>query len=222
MARELQDDPRQTFERLTQPHLDALYRFAARRIRRSHEAEDAVQEACLKAYRAFEQFEPGTDYRAWLFRILVNTLSDRHRKSARSVPLVSTDDAEPGQTGSRPGGLAAIADPERELMARSEAAAVRRAFEELPGEWQTILHLRLVEGFSYKQIAAILDCPIGTVMSRLYRSRRVLAGRLAAFLGDDAGARRGPAAVTSLARIRERLGRQVRERRDTGRRGTTP
>ncbi len=220
MTREPYDDPRQAFEGLTLPHLDALYRFAAGRVRNRHEAEDAVQEVCLKAYRAFDQFEPGTDYRAWLFRILVNTLSDHYRKGSRSAPMVPLDEAYHGsEAGSALEGFATTADPERELVARSQALAVQRALEGLPSEWRTIMHLSVVEGFSYKQIAAVLECPIGTVMSRLYRSRRVLADRLATFLGHDTATGRAvgrpPGSITSLARIRERLGRQLRERGGT-------
>ncbi len=220
MTRGTHDDPRQAFEGLTLPHLDALYRFAAGRVRNRHEAEDAVQEVCLKAFRAFDQFEPGTDYRAWLFRILVNTLSDGYRKGSRSAVMVPLDEAYHGsEAGPALDAFATTVDPERELVARSEALAVQRALEELPNEWRTIVHLSAVEGFSYKQIAAVLECPIGTVMSRLYRSRRVLADRLASLLGPDAAperaAGRSPGSVRSLARVRERLGRQLRERGGT-------
>jgi RNA polymerase sigma-70 factor (ECF subfamily) len=217
MTREPYDDPRQAFEGLTLPHLDALYRFAASRVRNRHEAEDAVQEVCLKAYRALDQFEPGTDYRAWLFRILANTLSDRYRKGGRSAPTVPLDAAHDGsEAGPALEAFATIADPEREFLARSQALAVQRAVEELPTEWQTIVRLSVVDGFSYKQIAAILECPIGTVMSRLYRSRRVLADRLATLVGADtptgSAAGRPPGGVTPLARIRERLGGQLKKR----------
>lgn len=213
-------DRRQIFEALTRPHLHTLYRFAAGRVRNSHEAEDVVQEACLKAYRAFQQFEPGTDYRAWLFRILVNALADHRRKSARSVPMVPLEDFHQ-QNGAGPGldACPISADPERHLLARAQVLAVWRAFDELPAECQTIIHLSVVEGFSYRQIAAILDCPIGTVMSRLYRSRRALADRLAKFLGSEmvpaCTATRPTGGITPLARIREPLRRQPRERGGT-------
>jgi RNA polymerase sigma-70 factor (ECF subfamily) len=190
------------FEALAVPHLAALYGFARRRLRSPQVAEDLVQEACLKAYLAFDRFEAGTDFRAWLFRILINTIHDWHRKGARAT-LVSLDHVDRG-------GPEGFPDPESQTLARSRGAALHAALAELPPKWQTVILLSFVEGFSYKQMAAILDCPVGTVMSRLYRARRELRRRLAHWLDeDDPGETewRARATVTPLGLIRARLKR---------------
>ncbi len=164
---------RREFEELTSPHLGALYRFAVQRLRDTHQAEDLVQEVCLKAYRAFDRFERGTDYKAWLFRILFNTLRDLQRKAARESMDASLNTEhfrmDPSVEAER-----RRSDPEQQLMAAALAQEVQAAVDALPQEWRAVVLLSFVEGFSYREIADILGCPLGTVMSRLYRARQLL------------------------------------------------
>jgi RNA polymerase sigma-70 factor (ECF subfamily) len=176
------EEKRTRFEQLTRPHLDALYRFALHKVRSAHHAEDLVQEACLKAYRAFERFEWGTDYRSWLFRILINTVVDFQRKVSREPMNVCLETENYLFNGDDEAERRYLLDPERQLMAGSLADEVRAAIDKLPREWQAVVLLSFVEGFPYKQIADILGCPIGTVMSRLYRARQFLRQHLARYL----------------------------------------
>jgi RNA polymerase sigma-70 factor (ECF subfamily) len=174
------------FEALTRPHLDALYRFAVRSVGSATAAEDLVQDTCLKAYRAFGQFERGTDYRAWLFRILANTILDWHRRGFRRPVEVLLDEVRAieiaaGDAATRP------ADPERQAAMKATVGAVEAALDTLPESWQSVVYLSFVEGLSYKEIADILGCPVGTVMSRLYRARQALRRCLSPVLGGEAG-----------------------------------
>ncbi len=211
------EERKRDFEELTAPHLNALYRFTVQKVRDAHQAEDLVQEACLKAYRAFEHFEQGTDYKAWLFRILINTILDFQRKASRELTAVSleTDNFlfNHHVVAERNPPL----DPEGHLMAGSLAQAVQAAIGELPQEWQAVVLLSFVEGFSYKAIADILGCPIGTVMSRLYRARQCLRQRLEGYLEGERSRdpKRPPnqgASVTPIDLIRHRIKTLVKKK----------
>jgi RNA polymerase sigma-70 factor (ECF subfamily) len=173
------EDSRDEFETLTRPHLDALYRFAVRGVRNMHVAEDLVQDACFSAYRAFARFERGTDYRAWLFRILANAMLDWQRKRFRRPAEVPLEDIQPGEFALNTMATRRASDPEAEVLTSRLAEEIQEAVAALPEGWQTVVHLSFVEGFAYKEIADILGCPVGTVMSRLYRARQVLRKRLA-------------------------------------------
>ncbi|MBI2902697.1 MAG: sigma-70 family RNA polymerase sigma factor, partial [Candidatus Methylomirabilis oxyfera] len=170
---------RREFEELTVPHLAALYRFTVQRVRNAAQAEDLVQEACLKAYRCFDRFERGTDAKAWLFRILINTIMDAQRKGSREPTELAVE------IGNVEAERSHVLDPERQLMAESLGQEVQVAIEALPQDWQAVVLLSFVEGFTYKEIAKTLDCPIGTVMSRLYRARQALRHRLERHLDVD-------------------------------------
>ncbi|MBI3989886.1 MAG: sigma-70 family RNA polymerase sigma factor [candidate division NC10 bacterium] len=204
------EERRRAFEEMTVPHLEALYRFAVQKVRDAHQAEDLVQEACLKAYRAFERFEQGTDYKAWLFRILINTILDFQRKASREPIEVSLETDNFLFNHHVEAERNPLLDPERQLMAGSLAQVVQAAIDQLPPEWQAVVLLNFVEGFSYKKIAHILGCPIGTVMSRLYRARQFLRQRLERYLDREgyADPKRSPgqgASVTPLDLIRHRI-----------------
>jgi RNA polymerase sigma-70 factor, ECF subfamily len=181
---------RAEFESLTRPLLTSLYRFALHSLRQRHDAEEVVQEACLCAYRAFDRFARGTNFRAWIFRILTNAITDWHRRNARRPVELQLDEVEAE--------LDAFAfepdrcDPAQLLIAQSMADAVRAALSTLPQDSQLVIQLCSVEGFAYKEIAEILGCPVGTVMSRLHRARQALRQRLATHI--DVPARRGPGA----------------------------
>ena len=170
-------DPFET-EALT--FLDALYRTGLRMTRSEAEAEDLVQETYIKAFRHRDQFTPGTNLKAWLFRILTNTFINQYRRKAARPETTELDDVDESilyrhMRDVSPG--SASPDPEAELIDNTLSSEVTEALESLPEKFRTTVLLD-VEGFSYKEIAQMLDIPIGTVMSRLHRGRKFLQKRL--------------------------------------------
>jgi RNA polymerase sigma-70 factor (ECF subfamily) len=168
------------FETEALSFLDALYRTALRMTRSEAEAEDLVQETYIRAFRFRHQFTPGTNLKAWLFRILTNTFINQYRRKAARPDTTELDDVEESilyrhMRDVSPG--SASPDPEAELIDNTLSSEVTDALEALPEKFRTTLLLD-VEGFSYKEIAEVLDIPIGTVMSRLHRGRKFLQKRL--------------------------------------------
>ncbi|HTN78518.1 MAG TPA: sigma-70 family RNA polymerase sigma factor [Acidimicrobiales bacterium] len=164
--------------------MPSLYSGALRMTRNPADAEDLVQETYLKAYRAFGSFEEGTNLKAWLFRILTNTFINSYRAKQRRPGETDLEDVEDLYMYHRLGGLeAAMAgrSAEDELLERFTDDEVKQALEDLPEQFRVAVLLADVEGFSYKEIAEILDIPIGTVMSRLHRGRKGLERRLFGF-----------------------------------------
>lgn len=156
-------------------HLDTLYTVASRMTRGSSEAEDLVQDTIVKAMRAKEQFEPGTNLKAWLLRILTNTFINRYRRGGLERDLFEGPDADPladGWVGAST--MRSIRDPETIALRPIVEAEVVRALDELPAEFRLAVVLSDVEELSYKEIAEVMGCPIGTVMSRLHRGRKLL------------------------------------------------
>jgi RNA polymerase sigma-70 factor, ECF subfamily len=138
------------------------------------DAEDLVQEAYLRAYRGFAGFQEGTNLRAWMYRILTNTFINSYRKKQRQPQTVSEEDIEDWYLYDRLGDSAAEESAESEVLERIPDEDVQRALDALPEQFRMAVWLADVEGFSYKEIAEILDVPIGTVMSRLHRGRKSL------------------------------------------------
>jgi RNA polymerase sigma-70 factor (ECF subfamily) len=168
------------FETEALSFLDALYRTALRMTRSEAEAEDLVQETYIRAFRFRHQFTQGTNLKAWLFRILTNTFINQYRRKAARPDTTELDDVEESilyrhMRDVSPG--SASPDPEAELIDNTLSSEVKDALEALPEKFRTTLLLD-VEGFSYKEIAEVLDIPIGTVMSRLHRGRKFLQKRL--------------------------------------------
>ena len=162
-------------------HIDGLYRTALRLTRNPADAEDLVQETYLRAFRFRDRFIPDSNLRAWLFKILSNTAISRFRHLSHEQGDTSLDDMGEfelyGQAvGNRGGGLGESA--EEQALNRILDIDVRHALEELPEPFRLAVLLSDVEGFSYKEIADVLDVPLGTVMSRLFRGRRMLRSRL--------------------------------------------
>ena len=158
-------------------YMPSLYSAALRMTRNPADAEDLVQETYLKAYRAFGGFEEGTNLKAWLYRILTNTFINTYRAKQRRPDETDLDDVEDLYLYRRLGGLeAAMAgrSAEDELLELFTDDEVKEALEDLPEQFRMAVLLADVEGFSYKEIAEILDVPIGTVMSRLHRGRKGL------------------------------------------------
>ena len=173
---------RETFEDVVLPHLDAAYRLARWMMRNDHDAEDAVQEASLRAFRYFRTFAGGNG-RAWFLRIVRNTCHGGRRR-IRGV----TDPFDEERHSSRQ----SAADPEALMLRTDTAVLVERAIGSLPDRFRELLILREMEGLSYRELAEVMDIPIGTVMSGLSRAREALRG----VLGDDL--RRTPAGEPSL------------------------
>lgn len=173
------------FEAEALPLLDQLYGAALGMTRNPTDAEDLVQETFAKAYAKFAQYRPGTNIKAWLYRILTNTYITQYRKVQRSPKRAGTDTVEDWQladAASHDGH--GLRSAEAEALDRMPSSQVREALAELSEEYRMAVYLADVEGFSYKEIAQILDVPIGTVMSRLHRGRRILREKLADFAAE--------------------------------------
>jgi RNA polymerase sigma-70 factor (ECF subfamily) len=162
------------FEEVALPHLDALYAMGLRLTRNERDSEDLVQDTILKAFRFFHRFEKGTNCKAWLFKILTNTFLNRYQKGRREGEVVreveTTDHYEQFVSPDS----AHLQSPESALLGHMMSEDVARALEGVPADFRMAVLLSDVEEFSYKEIADIMECPIGTVMSRLYRGRRLL------------------------------------------------
>jgi RNA polymerase sigma-70 factor, ECF subfamily len=160
-------------------HLDTLYSVASRMTRGSSEAEDLVQDTLVKAIRAREQFQPGTNLKAWLLRILTNTFINRYRRGGMERDLFDGPDADPladGWVGAST--MRSIRDPETIALQPLVEAELNAALDELPPDFRLAVVLSDIEELSYKEIAEVMGCPIGTVMSRLHRGRKLLQKRL--------------------------------------------
>jgi RNA polymerase sigma-70 factor, ECF subfamily len=178
-----------TFADQAMEFMSSLYTAALRMTRNPADAEDLVQETYLKAYRAFGRFEQGTNLKAWLYRILTNTFINSYRSKKRRPEQVELDEVEDLYLYRRLGGLEAVTagrSAEEEVLDHFTDADVKAAVEALPEQFRMAVLLADVEGFSYKEIAEILDVPIGTVMSRLHRGRKSLQKVL-----HDLGVQRG-------------------------------
>ena len=166
-----------TFAEQAMPHMASLYSGALRMTRNPADAEDLVQETYLKAYRGFGGFTEGTNLKAWLYRIMTNTYINSYRAKQRRPDESALDEVEDLYLYRRLGGLEAASmsrSAEDELMDTFSEAEVKAAVENLPENFRLAVLLADVEGFAYKEIAEILDIPIGTVMSRLHRGRKQL------------------------------------------------
>ncbi len=165
-------------------HMPALYTAAMRLTRNSADAEDLVQETFLKAYRAFDRFEEGTNLKAWLYKILTNTFINSYRAAKRRPEKADVEDIEDlylyHRLGELPGSQAGRS-AEEELLDHITDDEVKAAIEALPEAFRIAVLLADVEGFSYKEIADITEVPIGTVMSRIHRGRKALQKTLADF-----------------------------------------
>jgi len=166
---------KQEFEALVLEQLDPLYAAALRLTKNDRDAEDLVQDTCMRAYRFFDKFERGTNLKAWLFKILTNTFINRYRRKAKERNVVEGSEREAVHERfvSRDASDLA-ANPEQYLFDRLLSEDVLRAIDLLPIDFRMAVILADLQEFSYKEIADILDCPVGTVMSRLFRGRKLL------------------------------------------------
>jgi RNA polymerase sigma-70 factor (ECF subfamily) len=181
------------FERDALPFLDALYSAALRMTKNPENAEDLVQETYAKAFTSFHQFTEGTNLRAWLYRILTTTFINIYRKEQRQ-PLIADGELEEWQiaeaaTHTSDQGKSA----EVEALEQLPDSDIKNALQELPEEFRLAVYFADVEGFSYKEVAEILNIPPGTVMSRLHRGRKLLRESLADYAKDRGYLKRGDA-----------------------------
>ena len=176
----LSEEDVERFQRDALPLLDSLYGAALRMTRNPADAEDLVQETMLRAYRAFDRFEPGTNLKAWLFRILTNAYINAYRKKQREPQKVSQDQVEDFDLYQE------LKDYDPEFSRTPDTIVldslvdsdILQAIEDLPEQFRLAVVLSDIEGFSYAEMAEIMDVPMGTVMSRLHRGRRALQKRL--------------------------------------------
>lgn len=171
-------EKRKQFETEALPHMDALLRTALRMTKNQTDAEDLVQETMVKAYRFWDKFELGSNCRAWLFKIMTNIFINEYRSKSRTPVSVNMDDIDDnflfGQLSTKP----PERNPEEELFAKIFDDDVKKAIEELPDDFRLVVVLSFLEGFSYQEIADIVDLQLGTVKSRLHRGRKLLQRKL--------------------------------------------
>jgi RNA polymerase sigma-70 factor (ECF subfamily) len=179
-------DIAERFENEALPLLSTIYAGAYRLTQDPTSAEDLTQETFLKAYAAFHQFEPGTNIKAWLFRIMQNTFISQYRKDSKAPYQTSVDELEEWE-------LSALEATSQTVLPSAEMQALRsmpdtvivEALKQLPEEFRTPVYLADAEGFSYAEIAEILDIPMGTVMSRIHRARVRLRGLLTEYAREQ-------------------------------------
>ncbi len=176
---------RAEFVEQAMPYADSLYGAAMRMTKNPDDAADLVQETFIKAFRAFDRFEQGTNIKAWLFRILTNTFITLYRKRQRDGYSAALDDLADWQIGDAPSlTQTATRSAEADAIDRMPSVAVREALSSLPEDRRLVVYLADVEGFSYQEIADIMGTPTGTVMSRLHRGRRDLREALSDYARD--------------------------------------
>jgi RNA polymerase sigma-70 factor, ECF subfamily len=190
---EMSERDRERFKADALPLLDSLYAGALRMTRNPADAEDLVQETMLRAYRAFDRFEEGTNLKAWLFRILTNAYINVYRKRQREPQQISSEEVEDFDLYRELKLHDAQYDetPERVVLDSLVDSDILQAIEDLPEQFRLAVMLSDIEGFSYAEMAEIMDVPMGTVMSRLHRGRKALQKRLWD-IARDRGIVKGP------------------------------
>ncbi len=171
-------EKQQAFEKEALAHTDLLYNFALRMTGNSADADDLVQETYLKAYRFWDKYEQGTNIRAWLFRILKNSYINRYRKESKEPDTIDYDEIKNFYTSIRD----VSTDPndlQETVFGNLLDDEVSSAVSDLPEDFRTVVILCDIEGLTYEEIAQFVDCPLGTVRSRLHRGRKLLQARLA-------------------------------------------
>ena len=177
------NDPADRFESLVREHEAAIYRVAYRLSGNHDDAQDLVQDTLIEAFESFHRFSEGTHFDRWIFRIMKNTFIDKVRKRPK-VPISSLETGKTGSDGeSAPIEVVDMAGAaDAALMARTLDGPIQEALQELPEEFRLVLVLSDIEDYSYEEISMILNCPIGTVRSRLHRGRTILKDKLKRYI----------------------------------------
>ena len=185
VATETAEERRVRFERDAMQYVDQLYSAAMRMARNPADAEDLVQEAYTKAFSAFHQYKPGTNLKAWLYRILTNTYINLYRKRQREPLQSNSDTIEDWQLARAESHTSSgLRSAEAEALDHLPDSDVKRALQAIPEEFRLAVYFADVEGFAYKEISDIMNTPIGTVMSRLHRGRKMLRDMLADYASE--------------------------------------
>jgi RNA polymerase sigma-70 factor (ECF subfamily) len=202
---------RTEFERQALAHLDALYGAAYRLTRNARDAEDLVQDSLLRAYRFWDSFQQDSNCKAWLLRIVTNTFINEYQRKKRSREVLDAATAEQDATD----GVLVQATandkqtPAQVLLHNSVSDDVQRALDSLPDDFRTAVILCDMQGLSYKEIAEIMECPVGTVMSRLFRGRKLLAAALRDFAVSEGYVKKADETTIDLEKYRaERKARE--------------
>lgn len=182
---ETAEQRRARFERDAMQYVDQLYSAAMRMARNPSDAEDLVQEAYTKAFSAFHQYKPGTNLKAWLYRILTNTYINLYRKRQREPLQSNSDTIEDWQLAKAESHTSlGLRSAEAEALDHLPDSDVKNALQSIPEEFRLAVYFADVEGYAYKQISEIMNTPIGTVMSRLHRGRKMLRDMLADYAAE--------------------------------------
>jgi RNA polymerase sigma-70 factor (ECF subfamily) len=185
VSTETAEERRLRFERDAMQYVDQLYSAAMRMARNPSDAEDLVQEAYTKAFSAFHQYKPGTNLKAWLYRILTNTYINLYRKRQREPLQSNSDTIEDWQLARAESHTSSgLRSAEAEALDHLPDSDVKRALQDIPEEFRLAVYFADVEGFAYKEISDIMNTPIGTVMSRLHRGRKMLRDMLAEYAAE--------------------------------------
>ena len=176
---------KRAFELLVQKYHRKLLRLLSRLVRDSAEVEDVTQEAFIKAYRALPNFRGDSAFYTWLYRIGINTAKNYLVAMGRRAPTATGFDTQEAESFEDSDQLRDTATPENELLSKQIAATVNHAVDALPEDLRTAITLREIEGLSYEDIANVMNCPIGTVRSRIFRAREAIAAELRPLLDTD-------------------------------------
>ncbi|MGA0023759.1 MAG: RNA polymerase sigma factor RpoE [Burkholderiales bacterium] len=185
LVERVQRGDKRAFDLLVSKYQRKLGRLLSRFIRDPSEVEDVTQEAFIKAYRALPGFRGESAFYTWLYRIGINTAKNHLVALGRRAPTSTEMDAEEAENLESGDQLRDLNTPENQLMSKQVGETVNQTLQELPEELRTALTLREIEGLSYEEIAAVMQCPVGTVRSRIFRAREAVADKLRPLLGTS-------------------------------------
>lgn len=185
LVERVQKGDKHAFDLLVTKYQRKLTRLLSQFVRNPTEVEDVTQEAFIKAYKALPSFRGDSAFYTWLYRIGINTAKNYLVSQGRKAPTLQGIDSEEAENFEEGGVLREMHTPESELMSKQIAHTVNETLEQLPEELRTAIMLREIEGLSYEEIAKIMNCPIGTVRSRIFRAREAISEELRPLLGTS-------------------------------------